>query len=218
MRARLADERGFTLVELLAALVVGSIVIFAVFGLLDTAVRLQAKSVDSLDATDRGRIGMDQISQVLASRICLGAQPSLVEGRDDRLELYASLAPESGAVRVIAQRRRFSVTSLGIREDVWVSSPPAPPPSVPPASTTTPTTTRLVVTGVRQTGSTPIFRYYANDATTSQPTVLLTTPLATADRSRVALIDVTFTASGKRSDVGTSFHNAILNRSATCAV
>ena len=218
MRARLADERGFSLVELLAALVVGSIVIFATFGLLDTAVRLQAKSVDNLDATDRGRIGIDQIAQGLASRICLGAQTSLVDARDDRVEFYASLAPESGAVRLIVQRRRLTVTSLGIREDVWVSSPPAAPPALPPANTTTPTASRLVVTGVRQTQSIPVFRYYATDPGTSHPSVLLTAPLSAADLSRVALIDVSFTAQGKRADVGTPFHEQVYNRSATCVV
>ena len=95
MRARLADERGFTLVELLAALVVGSIVIFAGFGLLDTAVRLQAKSVDSLDATDRGRVG---------------DRPALAEPRVAHLPRIADLArrrarrPASSTTR--ASRRR----------------------------------------------------------------------------------------------------------------
>ncbi len=218
MRARLSDERGFSLVELLAALLVGSIVIFAGFALFDTAVRLQAKSIDGLEATDRGRIGIDQVAQGLASRICLGSQPSFVDARDDRVEFYASLAPESSTVRLVAQRRRLTVTSLGIREDVWVSSPPAAPPSVPPANTTTPTSTRLVVTGIRRTGTTPIFRYYATDAVSSEPTVLLPTPLSVADLSRVALVDVSFTAQGRRSDIGTDYSNQILNRSSTCVV
>jgi prepilin-type N-terminal cleavage/methylation domain-containing protein len=218
MRARLSDERGFSLVELLSALVVGSIVIFAGFALLDTVVRLQAKSVDGLDAIDRGRMGIDQISQGLASRICLGTQTSLVDARDDRVEFYASLAPESGSVRLVVQRRRFSVTALGIREDVWVSTPPAAPPAVPPANTTTPALSRLVVTGVRQTQTTPIFRYYATNPATSLPNLQLSAPLSTADLSRVAVVDVTFTAQGKRADVGTPFHNQILNRSSTCVV
>ena len=218
MRARLSDEGGFSLVELLSALVIGSIVLFAVFGLLDTAVRLQAKSVDSLDATDRGRIGIDQIEQGLASRICLGAQPSLVDARDDRVEFYASLAPESGAVRLIVQRRRFTVAGTAIREDVWTSSPPAAPPAIPPANTTTPTLTRLVVQGIKRTATTPIFRYYANQGTPASPTLALTTPLAATDLSRVALIRVSFTAQGQRADVGTPYSNDILNRSTTCVV
>jgi prepilin-type N-terminal cleavage/methylation domain-containing protein len=216
MRARLADERGFSLVELLAALVVGAIVLFAAFALLDTGVRLQAKSVDSLDATDRGRVGIDQISQALASRICLGTQPSLVDARDDRVEFYASLAPESSTVRLVVQRRVLDVTPIGIRERVWTNSPPQAPPSVPPATTTAPTSTRVVAQAVKPTGSAPYFRYYANEGTPAAPTRLLTTPLSTLDLARVARIEVAFTAYGKRADVGTDLSNEILNRSSTC--
>jgi len=216
MRARLADERGFSLVELLAALVVGAIVLFATFGLLDAAVRLQAKSVDSIDATDRGRIGIDQISQSLASGICMGSEPSIVDGREDRLEFYASLAPESGSVRLIAQRRRLTYTGTGVLEEVWTSSPPAAPPTLPPASTAPATTRRLVVTGVTATLSAPVFRYYAMQGSPARPTLLLSTPLSAADRARVAMIDVTFVAQGKRADVVTTYSNQIFNRTPTC--
>lgn len=216
MRARLADEHGFSLVELLAALLVGAIVLFATFGLLDAAVRLQAKSVDSIDATDRGRIGIDQISQSLASGICMASEPSIVNGRDDSIEFYASLAPESGSVRLIAQRRRLTFNGTGVLEEVWTSTPPAAPPTLPPASTTPPTSKRLVVTGVRTAASTPVFRYYAMQGSPAHPTLLLSTPLSAADRARVAMIDVTFVAQGKRSDVVTTYSNQILNRTPTC--
>ena len=215
-RARLADDSGFTLVELLAAMIVGMIVMFAIFGLLDTAVRLQAKSVDNLETTDRGRSGIDEISQGFASRICVGDVPSLVEAADDHVEFYASLAPESSAVRLIVQRRRVSLSGTSIREEVWTSNPPRPSPNLPPATTTTPTRTREIVGGVRTTGTTPIFRFYANDGTTGLPTVLLPTPLASSDLPRAVLVDVTFTAQGKRRDISTDYTNQILNRSSTC--
>jgi prepilin-type N-terminal cleavage/methylation domain-containing protein len=216
MRARLADESGFSLVELLAALVVGTIVLFATFGLLDAAVRLQAKSVDGIDATDRGRIGIDQVSQGLASRICIGTQPSLVDARDDSVEFYASLAPESGTVRLIGQRRRLTVVGDGIREEVWEATPPTAPPVVPPANTTTPKSRRLVVTGIKPIASTAVFRYYANEGTPAHPTLRLATPLSAADLARVAMIDVSFVAQGKRADVSTTYSNQIFNRNATC--
>ena len=216
MRARLSDESGFSLVELLAALVVGIIVMFAIFGLLDTGVRLQAKSVDSLDATDRGRVAIDQISQSLGSRICLGSQPSIVAADGSGIEFYASVAPESSAVRLVVQRHRLTVSGGAIREEVWTSSPPVAPPSLPPASATTPTRTRTVIQRIAPIGTTPIFRYYANQGTPARPTLLLATPLSAIDRSRAALIDVGFVARGRRSDVGTQFTNQILNRSPTC--
>ena len=217
-RARLADESGFSLVELLAALVVGIIVMFAIFGLLDTGVRLQAKSVDSLDATDRGRVAIDQVSQSLASRICLGTQPSIVAGTDTAIEYYASLAPESSTVRLVVQRYRLTYGSGAIREEVWTSNPPVAPPNLPPANTTTPTRTRTIVEGVAPIATAPIFRYYAREGTPARPTLVLPTPLSVIDRSRVALIEVGFAARGKRSEVGTEFTNEILNRSTTCIV
>ena len=121
-------------------------------------------------------------------------------------------------MRLVVQRRRLSITAGLVREEVWTSSPPAAPPTVPPASTTPVTTSRVVVTGVKQTSTTPYFRYYATDPSTLKPTLRLTTPLSTVDLSRVALVDVSFTAQGKRSDVVTTFTNQILNRSTTCIV
>jgi hypothetical protein len=216
MRSRLSDESGFTLVELLSALVVGMIVIFAVFALLDTAVGLQAKTVDRIDTTDRGRLAIDRLSQGFASRICLGTEPSLVEADDTHAEFYASLAPENSAVRLTVQRRRVAISGTSIREEVWTSSPPLGPPNLPPANTTTPQRSREIATGITQTGTTPIFRYYAKNPATGLPTVLLATPLAPADLGSAVLIDVTFTAQGKRAGVSTDYSNQILTRSTTC--
>ncbi len=216
MRARMASEDGLTLVELLAAMTVGVIVLFATFGLFDASVRLQSKSVESLAATDRGRLAIDQISQSLASRICLGSATSLVDARDDTVEFYASLAPESSAVRLVVQRRRLTLTGTTLREDVWTSSPPQAPPNLPPASTTPPTSTRVLATGVTPTATTPIFRYLAYQGTPARPTLVLSTPLSAIDLSRVAMIEVGFTAQGERRGTGASFTNQILNRSTTC--
>ena len=215
-RERLAAEDGLTLVELLAAMLVGAIVIVAVLGLLDSAVKLQSRSVDDIDATSRGRMAIDQVSQALASRICLGSQPSLVEARDDRVEFYASLAAESGTVRLVVQRRRLMLTGTTIGEQVWTSSPPQAPPNLPPANTTPPTRTRVLLTGAAPTATTPIFRYYAYEGTPARPTLRLTTPLSAVDLARVARIDVGFTAKGKISSTGTDFTNQIFNRSTTC--
>ena len=46
--------------------------------------------------------------------------------------------------------------------------------------------------------------------------MLLPTPLSAIDLRRAVLIDVTFTAQGKRNDVSTDYTNQILTRSTTC--
>ena len=219
MRARLADERGFTLVELLAALVVGSIVIFAGFGLLDTAVRLQAKSVDSLDATDRGRVAIDQISQSLASRICLGSQTSLVDARDDRVEYYASLAPESGTVRLVVQRRRLSMTR---RRSARRSGRPARRrrrrPCRPRARRRR-RRTRVIVDRRHADADDPVFRYYATDAAPRAADAAAHARRCRPSTCRASRSSTSsFTAQGKRSGVVTTFTNQIFNRSTTCVV
>jgi len=216
MRARLADDRGFTLVELLAAMVVGMIVLFAVFGLLDSAVRIQARTVDSIETTGRGRNAIDLVTQNLGSRICIANEPSLVAAGDSSVEFHASLAPETSAVRLVVQRRRLTYSGGSIREQVWTHSPPLGPPNLPPASTTTPSRNRLLVSGLGQVGTTPVLRYYAYEGDPARPTQLLATPLSAADLRRAVLIDVTFTAQGRRGDVRTQYSNQVLTRSETC--
>ena len=214
-RARLREENGFTLVELLAAMVVGSVVLFAVLGLLDRVVRIQARTVDQIETTDRGRVAIDRISQQLGSRICLG-RPSLVAADGNSVEFYASLAPETAGVQLVAQRRRLTFSGAAIGEEMWTSNPPQAAPNVPPAATTTPTISRQLVAGVGQLGTTPVFRYYANEGDPARPTQLLATPLSAGDLRRAVLVDVTFTARGRRGDVATQYGNQILTRSATC--
>ena len=213
---RIRDEDGFPLVELLAAMVVGMIVLFAVFGLLDGAVRIHARTTDQIETTGRGRLAIDLVSQRLGSRICLGEVPSLVAASDTSVEYYASLAPETAGVRLEAQRRRLTFNGGAIREEMWTSSPPVSPPDVPPAVDTTPTRSKQLISGIGQIGARPVFRYYAYEGNPQRPTQLLTTPLSAGDLRRAVMIDVSFASRGRRGDVATQYSNKILTRSATC--
>ena len=71
IRRRLArEETGFTLVELLAAISIGTVITLAAFGLLDASVKAFKKSDDRVDVTQRGRGAMDLLSQKLRSQTC----------------------------------------------------------------------------------------------------------------------------------------------------
>jgi hypothetical protein len=197
-------------------MVVGMIIVFAVFGLLDGAVRIQGRTADQIETTDRGRVAIDRISQSLGARICLGEVPSLVAATDTSVEFYASLAPQRAGVRLEAQRWRLTFAGGAISEEMWTASPPVSAPDLPPAVDTTPTRSRQLVAGVGQIGAAPVFRYYAYEGNPQRPTLLLTTPLSPADLRRAVMIDVGFTAQGRRSNVSTQYANQILTRSATC--
>ena len=70
MRARLADEGGFTIVEVLTAMVVGLIVLGAAFVLVGRASALQATTQNRVDAHQRGRAGLEAMVSALRSGTC----------------------------------------------------------------------------------------------------------------------------------------------------
>lgn len=219
MTARLAGEEGFTLVELLVAMIVGLVVIFAAFSVMDGSWRLNAKTTDHIETTNRGRLAMDKITQQLGSRICLQsetpAQGSLVTATDDQIEFYASITNET-APRLVVERRRLTYrpTTHDILLEAWTGS--APPPTPPPANTTTPTLTRVIAEGVAPAGSTPIFRYYVEQGTPPLPTLQLTPPITLANANNVLLVKVNFAALGNKPGISTELQNDALTRSPTC--
>jgi type II secretory pathway pseudopilin PulG len=226
MTARLSGERGMTLVELMAAMVVGMIVLFALFAIVDNAVHQQARAVDRVEANAGGRLGMDRISQQLGSRVCLSrTQGSLVSADDNQVEFFASLGltaeSTTASQRLVLQRRRLTYrpASNDVLEEVWVGTQPAP--ALPPGPHDLPlpapaTTKRMVVSGVQPVGTTPIFSYYAMAGNPPQPTQLLATPLLGADLVKAARINVSFVARGKIAGVSSELHNQILDRSPAC--
>jgi hypothetical protein len=229
MSARLADEGGFTIAELMATIVVSMIVLFALFGLVDNATRRQSVATDRIDANDRGRSAMDTISSQLRSRVCIGgAQGSLVSASADQIEFFASLGltveKETESQRLVLQRRRLTFdpppdigasTPVGgslrydVREEVWVGTAAAP--ALPPGPPTGATRTRTLLTNVSLTQSVPFFRYYAQGGETALPV-----PLSAADLTKVARIDIAFSAHGRVASVDTPLENEILDRSPGC--
>jgi type II secretory pathway pseudopilin PulG len=218
MSARLADEGGFTLVELMATIVVSMIVLFALFGLVDNATRRQSVATDRIEANDRGRAAMDTISSQLRSRVCIGgAQGSLVSASATQIEFFASLGltleSSTESQRLVLERRRLTFRPApvnDIREEVWVGTAPAP--ALPPASTTPATRTRTLLTNVSLTDSVPFFRYFAKAGAPALPAP----PLSAADLTKVARINIGFAADGRVAGVQTPLQNEILDRSPGC--
>jgi type II secretory pathway pseudopilin PulG len=216
--ARLANEDGFTLVELLVAMIVGMVVIFAAFAVMDGSWRVSAKTTDHIETTNRGRLAMDKIIQQLDSRTCLQSetpeQGALVTATDSVIEYYATVTNDT-APRLVVERRRLTYrpATNDILLEAWTGT--APPPKAPPATTTTPTVSRVIAGGVGPAGSTPIFRYYVDDAT-ALPTLQLIPPIALADANDVLLVKVDFAALGNKPGISTEFQNDSLTRSPIC--
>lgn len=93
VRGHRDDEAGFSLVELLAALLVGMIVFMAAFGLLDVVQKSRARTSDRVAAVGPGRLAMEQITRVVRSQLCVSAaQPALLEATPTKLTIIGSLS------------------------------------------------------------------------------------------------------------------------------
>lgn len=97
---RLREERGFTLVELLAVMLIGGVVLAGVASLIQVVMRQSTNIVSRTDASQRGRLVMDQMTRQLRSQVCLdlgyvSAKPALVEARHDVVTFYTDLSDGS---------------------------------------------------------------------------------------------------------------------------
>jgi prepilin-type N-terminal cleavage/methylation domain-containing protein len=188
---RLRDEEGFTLVELLVSMVIGTIVILAAFMVLDATGTLARKAQDRVDATQRGRLAMDVIGSELRSQVCLpGAIPPMEAGAmPTSFIFYANLGDEDDA----PTKRRIYVQGDALMEQIWTGTYAG----IPGAQTVTWSASpaqKTLVQPVAQVGATPYFRFWGFDvslpATINTP--LDATPLSAADAAKVVQVDVNF--------------------------
>lgn len=211
MRQRLRRQDGFTLVELLVSATVGIVVIFGVLALLDGTARVQARNVDRVDATSRGRIAMDLITRQLGSQVCMGASvPAVLAATPTSVDFYASLAPASPD-RLTVQRRRLTYRSASndVLEEVWdrVSG------TIPNVVFATTPRTNVVASGIRPVSPNGgIFRFYGFALDPVSPTYEFATPVSAAERARIVRVAVDYTAFGRQA--ATDFSNQVYVRTA----
>ena len=91
-----------TLMELMTAITIGMIVMFAMFALLDNTVRMNTNAMAKTDAMQRGRLAMDTMTQELRSQVCLDnlAGPAIVPNVTDSttVEFYSDFSSGDGTV------------------------------------------------------------------------------------------------------------------------
>lgn len=188
---RLRNEDGFTLVELLVSMVIGTIVILAAFMLLDASGTLATKAQDRVDATQRGRLAMDIIGSELRSQVCLpGAIPPMEAGAGpNSFIFYSNLGDENSA----PQKRRFYVLGDAIMEQVWTGTY-AGVPGAQTVNWSATSTQRTLLQPVAPVGATPYFTFWGFDVDLPATinTLLNVTPLSAADAAKVVQVDVSF--------------------------
>ena len=201
MRRRLrqlnSDESGFTLPELLTAIVIGMVVLMAAFMLLDRTVASTARVSDRQEAVQRGRLTMELMTRQLRSQVCLADDTPILAGDDNSVTFYANLSsnPNSAQKRAL----RYVASEKRIYEDVYTGTGTYPALTFPASPTTSKELLRPVAQADEKVGSTmvtrPIFRYYRYvPATTTGALQQLTSPLTATTAAQVVMINVAFAA------------------------
>jgi prepilin-type N-terminal cleavage/methylation domain-containing protein len=192
MIRRLRSQGGFTLVELLIALSVGSVVMLATFAMLDSSVVLTGNTQKRVDATQRGRLAMYRITQALGSQVCLNATtPALVgtgtTGQTPSDQYTADFWMFTGTGAFAPQRHviAWDTNTNSITETAYNQAG-------------TQISQRTLLTKVRPPGANqPIFTYWSYPANGTYPTNQLQSAggsLTPAEAATVALIKVSFYA------------------------
>jgi prepilin-type N-terminal cleavage/methylation domain-containing protein len=195
------DEGGFSLTELLAAMAIGALVLWASMQVFVTGVQGSARVDDRVEAAQRGRLAMDRITTVLNAQVCVASTtPPISTGTDQAVTFTANLGQvDADPVRYVV---RYDSAARRLIEDQY-------DPSVDVNGVITysgtPSRSRTLATGVvpeRDAGGAqvPMFRYYQFAADGSINGTSLATPLAAADLTKVVRIAVAFQAVPERTD------------------
>jgi len=187
--ARIAGEAGFTLVELLTAMVIGMIVVFAAFTLMGRSFSAATDVADRAEAAQRGRIAMDTVTRQLRSQVCVAGTLPLLSATASSVDFVTDLgdgttSPERHVLTFTSGTNGYTLTET----DYPMTS----------ANGATPVTwgapkTKTLLTGAAQNGATPFFQYLGYDATTTPPSVTtLNSPVAATDFDTVTQIAVSF--------------------------
>lgn len=237
-RARRQD--GFTLVELLVTMLLGTLVLGGLLELVTTSERASKRVSDRVEATQRGRTAMEQVTQELRAMVCLptpasGADtpPPIVEADATHVKWYSNLDasatvdengdgdtaydPEQRQLRIVGS----APATVSLVEDRWTGALPVTAGS--PA-----TSTRTVIDVLDPSTDAGVdvpYLSYSGLATDGVTYVTLMPAEIAASPGRVVRVDVAFralptragtTATGRRPgvDLRTSIYARQVNRNA----
>jgi prepilin-type N-terminal cleavage/methylation domain-containing protein len=195
-------ERGFTLMEVLVAMAIGTIVLTSAFTLVDQALPASKRITARVDATQRGRIALENMVRSLGSAVCVpngvdgtGAAaflpPIAAPSDDNQITFYAQTPTPTDVTQntFAPEMRQYQLTGGSLVEKRWTGT-------LHTGSTNvydfTLASTRTLLSNV-SAGSGPVFSYQAYDSTGALAT-LPAGAVASADLPRIVTMKISFVA------------------------
>jgi prepilin-type N-terminal cleavage/methylation domain-containing protein len=211
MRRLRHEEHGFSLMELLAAMAISSVVLTAVMTVFINGLQGAAKVQDRVDSQQRARAAMDRVTTLLSSQVCLTAnvQPIVAGSTSDSVTFYGDLDGASSTpkkYRIVFDPAAKTLTEYDYT-GIWQTGG-LPGPVVWPSS---PTVTRQLAQDVVRApdpsaaGSTlPVFSYFhfeSDGTVNTAPTNAVAfgaTGLAATDVASIVQVAVNFAVTPSR--------------------
>lgn len=189
-------EHGFTLVELLVAMVTGLVVLLATFSVLDISLSQSSRISERVDADQRGRLAMEKILLELHSSCVSSAFTPILSGSESSSISFISQAgAEAAFTHVTKHVITLSSSGSGTLTDAsYVSNGGSTPNWTFPS---TATSTQNLLTGVSQSttssgASIAAFQYFKYEGGNLSSTAL-STPLSSSNAKATAEVTVSFT-------------------------
>jgi type II secretory pathway pseudopilin PulG len=217
-----SDEAGLSLVELLVAMVLGSIVLTALMSIVVGGTSSVIATHNRTEAAQRGRQAMDRVVTLLSSQMCAVAtdstsQPPIIEGTDTSVAFYANLGKVDSTPLVY--RVRYDAGTKRMWEDQYEPVVDAATGKVTyPSYPASPKSSRLVGEYLAPANAgDPIFQYW-QFVTTEGPTLgmiskpALTTPLSAQSKLAAVRVTTSFVAqpekTGKNEPIATAIESS----------
>jgi hypothetical protein len=206
-RPDLRSETGVTLMEVLVASITSIVVGLALFATVDFAFRQTSSVAERVNANQRGRLAMEYVLTSLhSSCVAVSAVPILEKSKGEEMLLLSQTGEQAFFTSMTEHRIYLSGTSL--IDASYESTGGTAPNWTFPALTTTPKSTKTIVTGVSQTGSTPLFRYYKYEGGKLSTTELVT-PLSKEGAKTTAQVAIAFTVAPETTSIKSNVSRSI---------
>jgi Tfp pilus assembly protein PilV len=180
------DEGGFTLVELLAAMMVGMVVLFGILGLLDATINSSARSAGRVQGVREGRMAMDRIGQELRLASCPADGTAIISGDASSVSFYTSRPQSDFRLADLVERHTIAWNGGDVRLTVTRGS------GVPVVWDAAPVRTSVLASGLQLVSGQPFLQYLGYTVPSAPATSTLTAPLSATDLSLTAQVRVQF--------------------------
>ena len=198
------EDDGFSLMELLAAMAIGGIVLTGVLTVFTNGLTSTSRILDRVDSSSRARYAMDRMTTLLNSQVCLispdedlgqAATPPIVAGSTgNSITFYADLdgaATTPAKYTLTYDPAAKTLTQYTYQGTGTMGSNLAFP--------TTPTSTRRLADNVQAQGSDPVFSYYGftSTGTVNDDVAGLATPISVANALKVVRVNIKIQANSE---------------------